>query len=116
MRDRQPGWWGLGLARSGPGSARCYLGDTELAHALEFVPAVQSPTEEAQHPQITPATELPDAPALGQDVSSQPPTVRHGVPIGATHKAPTPDQRQGDDRFEEEQARVKTGSPGIPCF
>src|ERR1039458_3956165 len=106
MRDRQPGWWGLGLARRRPGSARCYLGDTELAHALEFVPAVQSPAEEAQHPQITPATELPDVPAFGQDVSSQPPAVRHGIPISATHKTPTPDQCQSGDPFEQEQSEL----------
>src|ERR1039458_4681862 len=89
------------------GSARGYLGDPELTGALEFVPAVESPAEEAQHPQITPATEPPYPPALGQDVTSQPPAIRHGVPIGAAHKAPTPDQRQGGDRFEEEQAELQ---------
>src|ERR1035437_2590218 len=90
----------------GGGLARGYLGDPELADALEFVPAVESPAEEAQHPQIAPAAAPPDPPALGQDVTSQPPAIRHGVPIGAAHKAPTPDQCQGGDRFEEQQAEL----------
>src|ERR1019366_8372093 len=89
------------------GSAWSYLGHAELAHALDFVPAVQTPAEEAQHPQVAPAAELPDPPALGQDVPSQPPAIRHRIPIGAAHKSPPPDQRQSRDTFEDEQAELQ---------
>ena len=89
------------------GLARGYSGDAELAQALDFVPAVQTPVEEAEHGEVAPAAEPPDPPPLGQDVFPEPPAIRHGIPIGSPQITPPPDQEQAGNRFEGEQAELQ---------
>jgi len=59
-------------------SSRGDLGQAELAQALEFVPAVQSPAQKTQHPEIPAPAELPDSAAFRQDMLSQPPARKRG--------------------------------------
>src|ERR1039458_7955819 len=88
-------------------SGFCHLRHSEPAQALDFIPAVQAAAQETEHPQVTSATELPNPPALGQDVAAEPPAVRYSAPVSALLKAPPPDHYQAGERFENEQPHLQ---------
>ena len=81
----------LAWGRKPNGSARGHLRHAEPAEALDFVPPVQSPTQEPQHRPVTALAERTYAAAFGRNMAAEAPAVGNGIKERALGETPAPE-------------------------